>query len=132
MSGEELKTWPGYEEHFTSGFVKHKGYTHMARKARMQMAIKVGENGPSILWVMSRENDNRDEIEAVMIGLFYFVRREVTVGASSLIPMRYKSYHSASLMLPLQRRQRSGTAMLKRCEDCIQELMVWHKMESML
>lgn len=131
MSGEELKTWPGYEEHFTSGFVKHKGYTHMARKARMQMAIKVGDNGPSSLWVMSRENDKRDEVEAVMIGLFYFVRREVTVGLRSPIPMRYKSYHSASLMLPLQRRQRSGTAMLKRCEDCIQELMVWHKMESM-
>lgn len=131
MSGEELKTWPGYEEHFTSGFVKHKGYTHMARKARMQMAIKVGENGPSNLWVMSREDDKRDEVEAVMIGVFHFMRRASPLAMRLNIPIRRRTYCSVSLMLPLQRRQRSGTAMLKRCEDCIQEMMVWTKMENM-
>lgn len=131
MSGEELKSWPGYEEHFTNGFVKHKGYTHMARKARMQMDKRVSVIGPSNLWVMSKENDHRDDVEAVMIGLFFFSRSEVAIMGMGPITMRYKSYHSTSLMLPLQRRQRSGTAMLKRCEDCIQELIVWHKMGNM-
>lgn len=131
MSSSELKSWEGYEEYFTAGFVKHKGYTHMARKARAQMAIKVGENGPTNLWVMSRENDHRDEVEAVMVGMFYKIRREITLRTGAPIPMRYTTYHSASLSLPKERRQRSGTAMLKRCEDCIQELMVWNKMENM-
>lgn len=129
MSSDELRSWPEYEEYFTRGFVSHRGYTHMARKARMQMDKRVSVIGPSSLWVMSKKNDHRDDVEAVMIGLFYFVRREVTMGVRIPVPMRYKSYHSTSLTLPLQRRQRSGTAMLKRCEDCIQELILWNKME---
>jgi hypothetical protein len=129
----ELKDWPGYEEHFTSGFVKHKGYTHMARKARSQMLgtnIIDAVRGPKNLWVMSKESDNRDEVEAVMVAVFCWVTQEQVAGWGR-IPARRKEYVSATLNLPLQRRLRTGTAMLKRCEDCIQELMVWHKMENM-
>lgn len=130
---EELKDWPGYEEYFTSGFVKHKGYTHMARKARAQMEglnAMSSQNGPVNLWVMSKENDKGDEVEAVMVAVFYWITKEQVAGFGR-IPARRKGYASATLMLPLQRRLRTGTAMLKRCEDCIQELMVWHKMENM-
>lgn len=131
MSNEELKDWPDYGLHIAAGFVKHKGYTHMARKARMQMGRGTIENGLTNLWVMSREGDHRDEVEAVMVGVFHFLRSEVTMGMRLPIPIRRRTYCSVSLMLPLQRRQRSGTAMLKRCEDCIQEMMVWTKMENM-
>lgn len=130
MSNEELKDWPDYGLHIAAGFVKHKGYTHMARKARMQMGKGYLDNGLTSLWVMSREGDYREEVEAVMVGVFYVLWNEM-VSRGVRIPTRRKTYHSASLMLPLQRRQRSGTAMLKRCEDSIQELMVWHKMENM-
>lgn len=131
MSNEELKDWPGYKEHFNSGFVKHKGYTHMARKARMQMGKGYLDNGLTSLWVMSREGDRREEVEAIMVGVFNFTRMSNALGLWLNLPTGHKAYHSATLMLPLQRRQRTGTAMLKRCEDCIQELMVWHKMENM-
>lgn len=130
MSNEELKDWPDYGLHIAAGFVKHKGYTHMARKARMQMDKGYLPNGLGSLWVMSRENDSRDEVEAVMVGVFHELWHEM-LSRGVKLPTRRKTYHSTSLMLPLQRRQRSGTAMLKRCEDSIQELMVWHKMENM-
>jgi hypothetical protein len=126
---EELKNWPGYEEHFTSGFVKHRAYTHMARKARAQMGNGFMDNGLTSLWVMSKDTDRRDEVEAVMVGVFYVLWNQPLTGGIN-IPTRKKSYHSVTLMLPLQRRLRTGTAMLKRCEDCIQELMIWHKMET--
>lgn len=129
MSSNELRSWPEYDEYFTNGFVKHKGYTHMARKARMQMDKRVSVIGPANLWVMSKENDHRDDVEAVMIGLFFFSRSEVAIRGLRPLPIMHNRYHSTSLTLPLQRRQRSGTAMLKRCEDCIQELILWNKME---
>lgn len=127
---EQLKDWPGYEEYFTSGFVKHKGYTHMARKARAQMGSGFMDNGLTSLWVMSKENAHQEDVESIMVGVFYSLHNEV-LSRGIRIPARRKSYYSVTLILPLQRRLRTGTAMLKRCEDCIQELMVWHKMENM-
>jgi len=129
---EQLKDWPEWGLHISAGFSQHKGFTHMARKARAQMVVtnpKVRDSGLTSLWVMAKEIDKRDEVEAVMVAVFFWAASsQITQGV--WVPSRNRAYVSATLNLPRERRLRSGTAMLKRCEDCIQELMIWHKMET--